>query len=239
MTDQFLPTNINAPRQSTAVTGSLALTFDEQLIFADSSGGPFTLTLPDARQIPSWTIVVKAPSAGTDNVTVDTILGQTIDGVATFVFTTNQESRFFISNGTNWVTAGEGGGGIAGVSVEDEGIVVQPNTTIFNFVGAGVTAVPVGLNQVDVTIPGAGIGIFRQEILAAQNITGTDTVLAATLSFVPLSNESVTLTLNGLRQAQGAGNDYTIAGTSITWLASTGTAVDMVTSDIIVVQYVS
>ena len=47
------------------------------------------------------------------------------------------------------------------------------------------------------------------------------------------------LRLNGVTQTQGAGADYSVSGQTITWLASTGTAVDMDTDDDIVVTYAS
>lgn len=79
----------------------------------------------------------------------------------------------------------------------------------------------------------------RQEQIATEVITGTDTALSATLSFTPVSAASVILSFNGIVQDQGAGLDYTISGTTITWLASTGTAVNMDTGDGISVAYQS
>ena len=77
----------------------------------------------------------------------------------------------------------------------------------------------------------------QQESVTTEVITGTDTALADTLSATPVSNNAVRLYLNGLLQVQGAGADYTIAGSTITWLASSGTAVDMDTSDELVAVY--
>ena len=51
--------------------------------------------------------------------------------------------------------AGGGGGTLA---IEDEGILVDPATTLINFIGAGVTASSAGVGMVDVTIPGGGGG---------------------------------------------------------------------------------
>ncbi len=79
--------------------------------------------------------------------------------------------------------------------------------------------------------------IARQELVTTQNITGTDTVLTDVLGFLPASNASVRLFLNGVFQQQGVGADYTVSGTAITWLALTGTAVDMTTGDILVAAY--
>lgn len=80
-------------------------------------------------------------------------------------------------------------------------------------------------------------GAPAQEQITTENIVGTDTALADTLSATPISNASVVVYLNGVQQIQGAGQDYTIAGTTITWLASTGTAVDMATTDSMTVTY--
>lgn len=79
----------------------------------------------------------------------------------------------------------------------------------------------------------------RQETLTSQTITGTDTALTDTLDDTPKSNASVLLTLNGEWMEQGAGKAYTVSGSTITWLASSGTAPDMTTSDRIVVYYVT
>ena len=79
----------------------------------------------------------------------------------------------------------------------------------------------------------------RQEAVTAQNITNADTALTDLLDNTPLSATSVHLYLNGVHQSQGAGKDYTIASKTITWLASTGTAVDMVSTDEIIVSYLS
>jgi len=77
----------------------------------------------------------------------------------------------------------------------------------------------------------------QQEEVTTQVITGTDTALTDTLNNTPVSNASVRLFLNGVFQKQGAGEDYTISGTTITWLASTGTAVDMDTTDELFAAY--
>lgn len=79
----------------------------------------------------------------------------------------------------------------------------------------------------------------RQEAVAAQNITNADTALTDLLDYTPLASTCVHLYLNGVHQSQGAGKDYTISSKTITWLASTGTAVDMVSTDEIIVGYLS
>ncbi len=77
----------------------------------------------------------------------------------------------------------------------------------------------------------------NQESVTTEVITGTDTAITDTLNNTPISNASVILFLNGVQQEQGATKDYTISGSTITWLASTGTAVDMDTSDVLIAEY--
>ena len=81
--------------------------------------------------------------------------------------------------------------------------------------------------------------IPRQEQINTQNITNTDTTLSDSLNFTPSTSASLTLFLNGSLQVQGAGNDYTVSGQSITWLAQSGTAQNLTTSDTLVAVYQS
>lgn len=82
-------------------------------------------------------------------------------------------------------------------------------------------------------------GTLRQELVTTEIITNSDTVLTDTLNFTPISALGVKLFLNGALQTQGAGADYTLSSTAITWLASSGTAADMDTSDILIATYES
>ena len=82
-------------------------------------------------------------------------------------------------------------------------------------------------------------GNAYQEQLNPQAITGTDTALTDQLDHTPVSDASVSMYMNGIFQKQGSGEDYTISGTQITWLANSGTAVDMDLTDVLVVKYES
>lgn len=79
----------------------------------------------------------------------------------------------------------------------------------------------------------------NQEAVTTETITGSDTAMADTLNNTPVGNASVVLWLNGVQQEQGATKDYTISGSTITWLASSGTACDMETSDVLIATYLS
>lgn len=83
-------------------------------------------------------------------------------------------------------------------------------------------------------------GIPHQEPIASENVAEVDTPLAAMLSTAPLSPAGVLLFLNGQMCVQGPGNDYTVAGQTLTWLAGTGTAVPLrQTTDRLVVWYLA
>lgn len=108
-------------------------------------------------------------------------------------------------------------------------------------VAAGAAGFMTGSDKtkLDGIATGATADTYREEELTTQNITGTDTAITDTLDNVPSAPESVKLFLNGVQQKEGAGNDFTISGQTITWLASTGTAVDMETTDELFAYYVS
>ena len=118
---------------------------------------------------------------------------------------------------------------------------------IFSRLGFGVA--PVGLRAANAegTSPAASRAnhehardLPKQETIAAEVITNTDTVMADALDFDPIDVLDVSLTLNGLRQDQGAGLDYTLGGVGnrdITWLADTGTAINMKASDGVKAKY--
>lgn len=153
MTGQYLPTNINAPRSPRETDVGLVLNLDDELIIITAAAPQ--ITLPNATVIPSRQIYIKSvPGTGT----VIGTGGQTIDGAATFTFTTVQEVLLVKSDGANWRIAGGGGGGSGvALTVEDEGVVVDAAVALINFTGAGVTATPAGAGSVDVTITGSGL----------------------------------------------------------------------------------
>jgi hypothetical protein len=92
-------------------------------------------------------------------------------------------------------------------------------------------------SKLDGIATGATATTPRQESVTTETINGTDTAMSDTLDNTPVSNASVSLFFNGVHMRQGAGFDYTISGTTITWLASTGTAENMDTSDVLIAVY--
>lgn len=76
-----------------------------EFVPVDVSGGAVTVNLP-AGHAAGDEIMVKLVGAAANNVTVDADGAETIDGAATYVLTTADETARFISDGTNWYWAG-------------------------------------------------------------------------------------------------------------------------------------
>jgi hypothetical protein len=84
----------------TSVTASYEVV-DETVIFADATGGAVTVTLPaaDVDSVNRDVHVKKLNTTAGAAVTIATRGTDTIDGGATFVITTQYESRHCVSNG--------------------------------------------------------------------------------------------------------------------------------------------
>lgn len=74
----------------------------------------------------------------------------------------------------------------------------------------------------------------RKQVFLNQTISGVDQALSDPLDFSPVL-DSVRIKLNGVDQEEG--EDFSVSGTSIVWLAGTGSAVDLDTQDRLVAYY--
>lgn len=82
------------------------------------------------------------------------------------------------------------------------------------------------------------IGVIHVQVLPVAVGINTDTLLPL-LEAVPISNKHFQLYLNGHLQRQGAGQDYFLSYTNVTWLAGSGTAIDIDHKDEIIVYFIS
>ena len=109
----------------------------------------------------------------------------------------------------SWIDAPTGGGGEAGVTVQDEGSALTGIGKTLNFVGAGVTATGSGDDKT-ITIPGGGAGI------TVQDESSSLTTLATTLNFVGAGVEASgtgavkTITIGGGAQPLPALSSFSI-----------------------------
>jgi hypothetical protein len=169
---------------------------------------------------------------------------QTIDGILTSTDrvlvdqqTTTTEDGIYVTAAGAWTRSGD-----APTGAEARGwtLVVEQGTVdggklmqCTNVQGSDV----VGTDDLTFAQVGASAKTPAQERVTTETINNVDQALADTLNNTPVSDASVLLLLNGVALIQGAGEDYTISGATITWLASSGTAPNLSTNDDLVAYY--
>jgi hypothetical protein len=82
-------------------TASLTLGAQDEIVYADATGGAITITLPDARRFWGYEYTIKRLNAGANLVTIDGD-GALIDGGATFPIGTQYEAITVSSDGEAW-----------------------------------------------------------------------------------------------------------------------------------------
>lgn len=90
-------------RRATAVDTAIVST--DYLIAVTSTAAPRTITLPDATTLPvaqSFCIVDESGGAATNNITIATVGGQTINGATSFIMDNDYGSVELYTSGTNW-----------------------------------------------------------------------------------------------------------------------------------------
>jgi len=88
----------------TATAANLTLDVDDYYIGVTSTAAARTITLPTAAVSAGKSYIIKDESGGalTNNITIDTETSETIDGVNTYVISSNYGSVTVICDGTNW-----------------------------------------------------------------------------------------------------------------------------------------
>jgi len=100
------------------------------------------------------------------------------------------------------------------VTIKDEGIPIATNVASIDFAGAGVTGSVIG-SDVTETIAGSS---GTQATGEAPSGSVDDSNVTFTLANTPIDTPRIYV--NGVRQKPGAGNDYTISGTTITFASA-------------------
>lgn len=225
------------------ITASGAWTRSEDFAAASSqSGAVFPVQEGSSHDDQLW-IVTNDPGSdvvGTNNLAIGQIGAGTPRGAgAGLVLSANDLDVVANADGSIQVNANDVQVGVLATDVQHgtRGGGTQHSVATTGAAGFMSAADKTKLNSVDADAEENDVP--NQEGVTTQNITGSDTALTDTLDNTPVSNASVALYLNGVHQEQGATKDYTISGSTITWLASSGTAVDMETTDTLVAKYLS
>jgi hypothetical protein len=89
-------------RTVAAKTSAYTMTADDSFITCDTSGGAFTVTLPDALNVKGREFDIKKIDSSANAATLDGKGSQTIDGSITAVIQAQYESVTVISDGSTW-----------------------------------------------------------------------------------------------------------------------------------------
>lgn len=222
MTEQYLATNINNPRIVRIENEDYQVTLDDSIIAVSAPVAPITLTLPEARTLPGWTVCIKAQDVTGGAITVVGLNGQLIDGAVSTVLSTVLDSVVLESIGDEWIICGGGAGGAATDNCLSV-FLVSPNPSFSNYttiqsaydaaVAAGGSStspskvlVCPGIYEEDVTMSTPGIdivavAIHRENELASDQPGGT--ILRGQLSI----DLSVTPGVGVLNRCQWIGID--------------------------------
>ena len=90
--------------QSVTKTGASTLTAADRLVYGDTSGGSFTLTLPAASAVQPRTVISVSKVGAAGTLTVAAASGGTINGAASLALTTDGARVDLVSDGVSkWV----------------------------------------------------------------------------------------------------------------------------------------
>lgn len=86
----------------TTKTSDYSLTVNDSKVLVDASGGIVTITLPAASSCSGREYHIKKIDSSTNNMVINTIGGNTIDGASAVVTNVQYKAYSITSNGTNW-----------------------------------------------------------------------------------------------------------------------------------------
>jgi hypothetical protein len=142
-----------------------------QVVIEDAS-----VTISDGQVL--YAVLTRAP---TDNVIATPVVaGQVPSTDTALILAARVGDKIYWRNGLMMVNgdsftdigASQGGGGGAPLVTLDEGGLIEPDTRLYDFVGAGVTAVSTGPNAVQVTIPAGGPDLRTAALIIGNQLSG-------------------------------------------------------------------
>ena len=102
VTKDKLATGATANLTIATKTTTATILTTEEIVFLDTSGGAYTVTLPTAVGNSGLTLFLKKTTSDTNAVTIDPNGSETIDGVATFPLGYQYAYIKIVSDGANW-----------------------------------------------------------------------------------------------------------------------------------------
>ncbi len=206
-----------------STTGTIDTTTKDTIIYADTSGAAFTLTLPAPTNGRFFFIKDKTQTFNTNNLTVARNGSEKIDGAsASLTMSTQNQGTFIVSDGTDWYTSSGGGGGGSGVTTvgtfdsqasSADGLVIS-GVTIY---AQSATASNPGMIKLAGDIGGTGSAPTVTDITGASgkvDISSAGNIITwAAATTAPGISQTSTSSADGAdmtiaaQPATGAGND--------------------------------
>ena len=84
------------------VSADYTMSWVDETILADASGGAITVTLPDPAAYPNYEVMIKKVDSSTNAVTVAPHGTETIDGASSLTLQNQNDAKRLRSDGTNW-----------------------------------------------------------------------------------------------------------------------------------------
>lgn len=136
------PTSGTSTLVTSTITTTTTASTSVDVYLCDTSGGAFTVTLPTAASADGKVFYFKFIDSGTNILTVDADGSETIDGVADFKLSGQNEYANIVSNGTNWEVIGSTH--LIDQFLEQESITLTPGSSnvYFQFTDNSVTLTP-------------------------------------------------------------------------------------------------
>ena len=93
--------NIDFIKKFIEVSSDYSVHPEDEFILADATSGNLTITLPDSNKSKGMFYQIKKKDASNDLI-IDGLGSETIDGAATLTLSTQYTTAGFISDGINW-----------------------------------------------------------------------------------------------------------------------------------------
>lgn len=184
---------------NTVEASSDFVTDGEQIIFADSSSNPVTITLntSDLENGNNVIVIDAGGNAKTNPITVTAQGSSSINNSNSVLIETDYGAKAVAADGSNWYTSGAGGA--AGVTVEDDGTNVSSSADRIDFGGGDFDVTSPTTGEAEVALTNESV-----TVTAGTGLTGGGTVSlgdSVTVDVDPADDEKITF---------GTADDFTL-----------------------------
>lgn len=102
LTESNVKSGVQIPVTNQSKTSAYNILKTDGFVMGDSSGGVFDLTLYSAASFSGYSVVIKKTDSSLTRVNLNTVNGETIDGVSSTCVSIQYETLSLLSNGVSW-----------------------------------------------------------------------------------------------------------------------------------------